>query len=78
MTPSVKTTQLMHSDYSDVFTGIWCFKGTFLSKIKNDVNLYQVELRHVVCTLHEPFIKEKERLQELQILAPLRVDEKAE
>ena len=32
---SAKTTQMMHNDSSDVFTGIDCFKHTFSLQIKD-------------------------------------------
>ena len=34
MMVSTKTTQELHGKYSDVFSEIWCFKGTFSSQVK--------------------------------------------
>ena len=48
---SEKTMQVIHNDYSDVFTGIWYFKGTFLLQIKDDAKLYEVLPKCVTCTL---------------------------
>ena len=39
---NLKKAQVIQNDYSDVFTVIACFKGTFLMQIKSDVKLYQV------------------------------------
>ena len=44
---SVETTLKIHDEYSDVFTGIGCFKGTFSLQVKDDVKAYQVQLRHI-------------------------------
>ena len=38
-----KTTQKMHNDYSDVSTGIWCFKGIFSLHIKEKAKQYQMQ-----------------------------------
>ena len=75
---SAKTTQLMHNDYNDSFTRIWCFKGIFLLKIKDGIQQYQKPPRCVANVLKEPFRKELEKLQGQQILAPLEEDETAE
>ena len=34
MAPSAKTTQELHSKYSDLFSGIGCFKGTLSLQLK--------------------------------------------
>ena len=60
---SAKTTQITHNDYSDVFTGIGCFKASFLLQIKDDVKQYQITPRHVAYTLQKLFRNELERLQ---------------
>ena len=40
---SAKTTNKIHNEFSDVFTGIECFKGTF--PLKSKTMPYQVPLR---------------------------------
>ena len=57
---SAKTTQIMHTDFSNVLIGIMCFKHTFSLHVKDNLKPY---------VLQEPFRKEPERLQEQQILA---------
>ena len=52
-----KTTMKIHNKFSDVFTGILCFKGTFSLKIKEDTQPYQVLPRDVTYALQEPFTK---------------------
>ena len=44
MVASVKATQEFHNEYSDVFTGIGCFKDTFSLQIKEGINykIFQV------------------------------------
>ena len=74
---SEKTTRIMHN-YSDVPTGIGCFKGKFFLQVKDDVKPYQAALRYIAYALQKPFSKELERLQDQQILATLGVDEAAE
>ena len=66
----------MHSEFGSVFTGIRCFKSTFLLKVKEDTKLYQVPPRHVAYALQEPF-QNREGLDEQQILVPLGVGEMA-
>ena len=68
----------MHTDYSGIFTGTWCFKGIFSLQIKDDTKPYQAPPRCVAYVLQEPFIKELERLKEQQILAPIGIDERVE
>ena len=72
---SAKTTSKMHKGYSDVFAQIECFKGTFTLQVKDDVNLYQVSLRHIVYATQE--LLKRTRLHKQQILVPLEVDEMA-
>ena len=68
----------MHDEFSDVFIGIVCFKGTFSSQIKDDVKHYQVLSRYVAYKLQELFRKILERLQKHQIMTLLGVDEMVE
>ena len=75
---SGKPTQIMHNDYNYVFTGIGCFKCTFLLQIEDNVKPYQVPALCEIYVLKKLFRKELERLQEQQILTPLVVDETAE
>ena len=42
---SAETTQTIHNEYSDVSTGIFCFKGIFSLQVKDDVKPYQVPSR---------------------------------
>ena len=37
---SEKTIQAVHAHYSNVLTGIGCFKGTFSSQMKDDAMLF--------------------------------------
>ena len=60
---SAGTTQTIHNEYSNVFTGIGCFKGTFSLQVKEDKTPCQVLPRPVVYALQEPLKKELERLQ---------------
>ena len=75
---SAETALKMHDEYSDVFTGIWCFKGTLFLQVKDDTKPYKFLLHCVAYALQEPFKKELERLQQHQILASLDIDEIAE
>ena len=58
---SAKTTQKIQNDYSDVFTGLRCFKDTFFLQIKDGMKLYQTPTRHVAYSLWEPFRKKAMR-----------------
>ena len=49
----------IHKEFSDMFTCIGCFKGTFSLKDKYDAKSYQVSPRCVAFVLHEPFKKRK-------------------
>ena len=71
-------TQKIHNAYSDIFTGIVCFEGPFSLQLKPDSKPYQAPPRHMVYALQKPFKEELEWLQELDIIAPLGVDEMAE
>ena len=66
-TASVKTTQIMHNDYNDIFTGIGYFEGKFSLQIKNDARSYDALPRCVACTHQERFRNKQERLQEQEI-----------
>ena len=66
-----KTTQTVHNEYRNVFTGVWMPKRQILFQVEDDMKLYQVSPRHVVYALQEPFVRELERLQDQQMLAPL-------
>ena len=63
--------QKIHETFSDVFNSIGCFKGT-------DSKPYQAPPRHVAYVLQKPFKEELERLQGMDIITPLGVDETSE
>ena len=44
-----ETTQTIHNEYSDIFTGMGYLKGTFPLQVKDDTKPYQVSHR---CVLH--------------------------
>ena len=71
--PSVETAQIIH-EFSDVFIGIGCFRGTFLYRSKKDVKPYQVPPRCMGTCASRTFKKELEGLHEHKILVPLHVD----
>ena len=64
---SVESTLRMCDKFSDVFSGIWCFKGTFYLHVKDDVKPHQVLSRCIANALQESFKKELGRVQEHQI-----------
>ena len=68
-------TQRIHEKFGDVFNGTGCFKGTFSLQLKLDSKPYQVPPRWVAYALQKLFKEELEHLQELDIIAPLGVDE---
>ena len=70
--------QKTHNTFSDVFNGIGCFKGTFSLQLKPNSKPYQVPPRHVAYALQKLFKEELDRLQEMDIIAPLGVDQMAE
>ena len=53
----------VHNEYSDVFTRIGCFKGTFPQLVKDDAYACHMPSRHVAYMLQKPFAKELKRLQ---------------
>ena len=55
--------QKIHSKFSDVFTGIMCFKGTFKLQVREGIQRYQVSARRVVYMIQEQLKEELERLQ---------------
>ena len=75
---SAEATQQIHIDFDDVFNGIGCFEGTFSLQLKPDSKPYQALLRCVAYTLQKLFQEEFKRLQKLDIIVSLGVDESAE
>ena len=71
-------TQKIHSLYNDVFNGTGCFEGTFSLQLKPDSKPYLVPPRCMAYALQKPFKEKLEQLQEMDIIAPLGVDEMAE
>ena len=71
-------TQKIHNTFGDVFNGIGCFKGTFSLQLKPNSKPCQEPPRHVAYALQNPFKEELEQLQEMDIIAPLGVDETGE
>ena len=71
-------TQQIHKDFDDVFNGIGCFEGTFSLQLKPDSKPYQAPPGCVAYGLQKLFQEELERLQELDIIAPLGVSERSE
>ena len=71
-------TQRIHEMYGEVFNGIGCFKGTCSLQLKLDSKPYQAPPQHIAYVLQKPFKEELQRLQELDIIMPLGVDETAE
>ena len=70
--------QRIHEMFGDIFNSIGCFEGTFSLQLKPDSKPYQVSPRHVAYALQKPFKEELQHLQDLDIIAPLGVDEMAE
>ena len=50
---SAQTTKIIHNDYSDVFTGIGCLKGTFSLQNRNDAKPYEVLPRCVAYAIQK-------------------------
>ena len=57
MTTSPKITNKLYNAYSDIFSGIGYFKGTFLLQVKEYAIPLQAASTHVVYALQEPFKK---------------------
>ena len=55
-------TQKIHSKFSDIFTGIGSFKGTFKLQVSKGIHPHQVPPRRVGYSLQEPLKEELERL----------------
>ena len=68
----------IHNDFSDVFTGISCFNGTFKLQMREGSHLYQAPPRRVAFALLKPLSEELDRLQKQQIIVPLDVVETSE
>ena len=65
-------------EFDNVFNGIGCFEGTFSLQFKPDSRPYQVPGRHVAYVLQKLFKDKLDRLQQLDIIRPIGVDETAE
>ena len=61
---SAEITLKMHEEFSDVFTGSECFKGTFSLQVNKDVNPYQVPPRSIAYALKRPI---QERIRKTKI-----------
>ena len=61
-----------------MFDGIGCFEGTFSKQLKPDHKPYQAPPRCVAYALQKAFNEELERLQKLDIIVLIGVDESAE
>ena len=71
-------TQQIHKEFDNVFNGIGCFEGIFLLQLKPDSRPYQVPPRCVAYVLQKPFKDKLDRLQQLDIITQLEVDEMSE
>ena len=60
-------------EFDNVFNGIGCFEGTFSLQLKPNSRPYQVPTRHVAYALQNMFKDELDRLQQLDIITPLRL-----
>ena len=70
--------QSIHTSIGNVFNGIGCFKGTFSLQLKADSKICQALPRCVAYVLQKPFKEELKPLQEMDIIAPVGVDETSE
>ena len=61
-----------------MFSGIWCFGGMFSLQVKLESEPYQVSLWYIAYAPQTPFKEELERLQQLDIITPLGIDEMAD
>ena len=68
--------QKMQNEYSNVFTLISCFKGTFSLQVKNDTKPYHAFPKHIIYAVQRSFKKELESLHEHMLLASLWVEKK--
>ena len=66
--------QRIHNEFSDVFTGIVCFEGTFKLRVKEGSCHYQSPVRRVAYTLQQPLKEELDRWKDQQIIVTLDVD----
>ena len=71
-------TQRIQEEYGEVFIGIVCFESTFSLQLKLDSKPYQAPPRHIAYVLQKLFQEELQRLQELDIITQLGVEETAE
>ena len=62
-------------DLAMFFNGTGCFEDTFSLQLKPDSKPYQAPPRHVAYALQEPFKEELRRLQEMDIITLLGIDE---
>ena len=67
-------TERIDDEFSDVFTAIGCFEGTFKLRFKEGSCPYQVPPRVVAYAIQQQLKEGLDRLQEQQILVPLDVD----
>ena len=51
---SAETTQTIHNEYSDIYAGIVCFRGTFSLHVKDDVRHCQMLPRCIAYALQVP------------------------
>ena len=65
----------IHNEFSDIFTSITCFEGTFKLWMREGSHPYQSLPRRLAHTLQEPLLEELDRLQKQQIIVPLDTDE---
>ena len=70
--------QNIHSKFSDVFTGIGCFKGTFKLQVRGGSHTYQASPRRAAYVLQESLMEELKWLEKQQVIVPLDVDETLE
>ena len=61
-----------------MFNSVGCFEGTFSLQLKPNSRPYQVPPRHVAYALQKPFKDKLDRLQQLDIITLLGVDEMSE
>ena len=54
-------TQRIQNEFSDIFTGFECFKGTFKLRVKEGSHPYQALARRVAYALQQPLKQELDR-----------------